>query len=661
MKINSLELVGFRCFEKVTVLDLSPNTTVLIGANGSGKTALLIALARLFGISHEEKTIVTADFNVPVSEALADQPKRELTIEARFSFPELASPAVARPAIPPTFKNMIVTKPHEDPYCLLRLEATWQDDGTPDGQIEQSMHWIDAGGDKQNLQAFDRSLIQVHYIPAARHISELTAYATSVMAKRLIRAIDWSPQTRRDIESSVAVMRTSYEGEPAIKKITKLLETRWQELHDSKLDTTPRLSLLENRFAEIVRRFQFALEPSEQQGQHSLDELSDGQQSLFYFSLATTVFDVESEIMENTSRSSTVLGFRRDKLTIPALTVFAMEEPENHLSPFYLSRVIAQLESIAASNRGQVVLTSHSPAILGRVEPSAVRHFRLSPQRRTRATKVELPAEPEEASKYVREAVRAYPELYFARYVILAEGDSEQVVIPRIARARNLLLDPAFVAVVPLGGRHVTHFWKLLTAIRIPYATLLDLDLGREGAGWGRIKYACEKLIAFRPELRPKIAGRLPVSERSYILKDDELATLHKRTGQVSLAWLKALEAVGVYFSEPLDLDFAMLRAFPAFYEKSIPPNHGPRVPTGSRKKQAYLQSAEEAVLGAASSGLYAPSLKGLFPLYRYLFLNKSKPSSHLLAISQIPDSDLSANSPEVLLRLLTRVSRRLG
>ena len=57
-------------------------------------------------------------------------------------------------------------------------------------------------------------------------------------------------------------------------------------------------------------------------------------------------------------------------------------------------------------------------------------------------------------------------------------------------------IDHSFVAVVPLGGRHVNHLWRLLNDLEIPYATLLNLDWGREGGGWGRIKNACSQLLA---------------------------------------------------------------------------------------------------------------------------------------------------------------------
>lgn len=49
--------------------------------------------------------------------------------------------------------------------------------------------------------------------------------------------------------------------------------------------------------------------------------------------------------------------------------MLAIEEPENSLSPFFLSRIMAQAREIGALPSAQVVLSSHSASILGRVEP----------------------------------------------------------------------------------------------------------------------------------------------------------------------------------------------------------------------------------------------------------------------------------------------------
>lgn len=41
--------------------------------------------------------------------------------------------------------------------------------------------------------------------------------------------------------------------------------------------------------------------------------------------------------------------------------------------------------------------------------------------------------------------------------------------------------------------------------------------------------------------------------------------------------WVKALREEGIFFSFPLDIDFAMLRAFPRAYQRSNPGGREPR------------------------------------------------------------------------------------
>jgi putative ATP-dependent endonuclease of OLD family len=83
---------------------------------------------------------------------------------------------------------------------------------------------------------------------------------------------------------------------------------------------------------------------------------------------------------------------------------------------------------------------------------------------------------------------------------VLGEGDSEQVVLPRLLAAAGIAEDDASLSVVPLGGRHVNHFWRLLNELQIPHATLLDLDADRYHGGWGRVRNALKQINAVRPD-----------------------------------------------------------------------------------------------------------------------------------------------------------------
>ena len=147
---------------------------------------------------------------------------------------------------------------------------------------------------------------------------------------------------------------------------------------------------------------------------------------------------------------------------LPYLTILAIEEPENNLSPYYLSKIIQQINDLVNLGMTQAIISSHSARVLSRIEPEQVRYFRLDEKFNSQVRELTLPTDTDEANKYVKEAIKAFPELYFAKFVVLGEGDSEEIVIPKIAEAMGIHLDRSFVAMVPLGGRHVNHFWRLL-------------------------------------------------------------------------------------------------------------------------------------------------------------------------------------------------------
>jgi predicted ATP-dependent endonuclease of OLD family len=314
----------------------------------------------------------------------------------------------------------------------------------------------------------------------------------------------------------------------------------------------------------------------------------------------------------------------------------------------------------------QAVLTSHSPAILGRIKPEEVRHFRLDIHSRTAIIKeIQFSYDEDDVvrAKYIREAVNAYPELYFARFVILGEGDSEQVVLPKLALAMGLEVDPAFVAIVPLGGRHVNYFWRLLNDLHIPHATLLDLDNGRKGAGWGRIKYAFKQLLAVGIDAE-QLLKFTDNEGKQWEFSKEEVEQLHEKEeigGNHPV--IKHLEKFGVFFSYPVDLDMAMLTCFTDVYKATASDNRGPKIPEKeSPRYQEYITSVLKAVISdEVEFSTYAEEFQELLPWYRYLFLTNSKPSTHLQALSLIPEEELAKNAPIELKNILNYTNNQLS
>ena len=658
MRLESVTLSGFRCFghDPITV-PMSPEITAVVGPNAAGKTALLHGLSKLFGVSRAQRTVQRSDFHLGAEDDPDDREPKDLFIDVQIGLPELADGTATPETIAPSFRHMQLERDGKAPVCRLRLEARWEDDGTVEGEISQELFWVDTldddpADDKRHpVSAADRGLIQLYYTPASRDAAAQIRATTGALAARLLRAIEWSSETKEAVQDASESLTTAFEGEAAIAAIGTALETRWSDLHDDVVDTKPRLSLVSRRFEEVVTKIAVIFEQGPDGQERGLDALSDGQQSLFYFALAAAVFDLERKVV-----AGGVEGFLDDHLRIPALTIFALEEPENHLSPYFLARIIRQVRSLTDGGGAQAIVTSHSPAVLSRVNPREVRYCRGDPKTRVSSVKkIKIPTGIDEAAKFVRGAMLAYPELYFARFVLLVEGDSERIVLPRLAEALDLLVDPAFVAIVPLGGRHVQHFWRLLTHLGIPHATLLDLDLGRSGGGFGRVKIAIQKLIEFGV---PK-AKLLKFGDGSQ-LPDAQLDEMHNWQGPEHLAnleaWARSLKPHGVFFSAPLDLDLAMLKAFPDAYEAIIPKRGGPKM---------AVEKAAEVVLGTAGPGLalYAGVFKAyrdLLPAYRYHFITNSKPATHLAALTHIKPKALREDMPPLLAEVLNHIFKCL-
>ena len=449
------------------------------------------------------------------------------------------------------------------------------------------------------------------------------------------------------VEKASKDLTKAFGSEAAIKAIGDALSKRWAYLHDADSDTRPTLSLLSRHFEEVVARLTVVFKQGPDGEDRGLEALSDGQQSLFYFALAAAVFDLERDAV-----AGKVKGFLSDELTIPALTIFAVEEPENHLSPYYLARIIQQLRSMVGGGAGQALVSSHSPSVLGRVAPEDVRYCRRDGSTGiSTAIAVPMPTDEVEAAKFVRSAMLAFPELYFARFVLLVEGDSERIVLPKLAEALDLFVDPSFVAIVPLGGRHVQHFWRLLSGLAIPHATLLDLDLGRDGGGYGRIKTTLQNLLAIGKDRN--VIAKL---SNGSVLSDADIAGMHSWREHLP-SWVSYLENSGVFFSAPLDLDLCMLAAFPAAYMATIE-GTGPRVTNDNAAAVVFGAEAPGAALYTeAADQLYLNHLAA----YRYHFLTHSKPATHLRALTHVETSALKANMPATLQRVLAHIKDRLS
>jgi predicted ATP-dependent endonuclease of OLD family len=668
MRITKLKVCNFRSFGPVeTVIPLN-DMSVLIGSNSTGKTTAMQALIKLFGVYSKDREVVRSDFHVPPTVNPCEMNDASLSIEAVIEFPELYDRANGETgAIPPLFHQMIVSRPGETPYVRIRLSATWNRGNTPEGDIDSKLVFITVAENediseetKIPVKSHQRSLIQAVYVPAMRDPKSQIKNESGTILYRLFKAIRWTDGLSDSLKAKSEEVNELFANEPGVNTIGAFIKDHWKDFHDDVKYSEAELGFSETELANVLKRVKISFKPTDEERSCAVEELGDGLRSLFYISLVSALLKLESSCATMEADS----GIEIDCSAIPALTILALEEPENHLAPHLLGRVIGLLQNVSEQPNAQVVISTHTPAVVRRVDPENIRYFRMmNDEVRTCVKSITLPPSTGDAFKYVKEAVKAYPELYFAKLVILGEGDSEELIIEKTLQAMNVHIDRSYISIVPLGGRHVNHFWRLLNQLEIPHLTILDLDRERAGGGWGRIKYVLDQLIQLGIS-RDSLLTINPVTGRKVKISEEGLETMHRWTMKAGdmrrmekiIVWLRTF---GVYFSTPLDVDFMMLKSFQNIYKRASE-GSGPRIPDRANtvafsKKVASAITATLKPEGGKGK-TYNETDKELFIWYSYLFLGRGKPVTHLLALKELDNQTLLGNLPEPIKALMDAV-----
>ncbi len=630
MKLQTIRLSNFQSFGvQPTELGLD-EITYLIGPNGSGKTAALQALCRLFAFDPSLRRILRSDFHAPFDEENVPE-ERQLWIEADFVFPELAEDE-DNSTVAPHFGHMRLDEADGIPRVRFRLTATMG----PDGDIEETLVYvldINVDGSPLNtaqVPRSERNHIHVHYLPARRDPADHIAYGANALLGRMLRAVNWDAE-RDVIKGLTDQISDSLAANSSVDAFSASLKAAWGALHKGSFFTDPKITFVASEVEALLRHMSVSFSPGHDEQLVDFSRLSDGQKSMLYLSLVLSSQAIGRAVLAEEDKS-----FDVDKLRPPVFTLVAVEEPENSLSPHYLGRIANALGLMTGNGDAQALIATHAPSMLRRVAPERIRYLRLTEGRTSRVTHIQLPDTADEAHKFVREAVQAFPEVYFSRLVVLGEGDSEEIVLPRLLQAKGAPVDESAVSIAPLGGRHVNHFWRLLSALQIPYLTLLDLDVARHQAGWGRIKYVNDQLGKYR------LDQKLP---KDYVIpKWDSTKDMVRDFDN----YLEELKDRDVYFSYPMDLDFAMLLAYPDAY---------------GVVRETPDDSTIVAVLGKShhDASQYSEDEQKLFGTYHSSFKIGSKPAAHIEALAKLNDEDLLANMPESLARLADAVISRLA
>lgn len=682
MKLTKVIINNFRSFGESQIIELN-NQTVLIGNNSSGKTTVLQALSKLFSDKQNDRIIKKSDFHLPKGSRPGEN-TRNLFIETIFEFDELDGTPYSQ-AIPSFFEHFTVSKDGAKPFLRIRLESSWEDDGTVEGSIDTQFYYISSDEDtirdedKHRAPRKDLDKIRVLYVPASRTPEKELGNASGSMLSRLVNSINWTEDEINEITDKIDELNNTFLSENgALTQINNEIQKSWELYHEDNRFSQAELIINSSEMAAALRQIALKFSPTTTEEAFTVSDLGDGLRSIFYFSLVDSILDIELEITKDREENPDNPRF---KLIPPVLTILAIEEPENHIATHHIGKLIKRFKQLGNNDNSQVILTSHSPAIVKRIDPEDLKYLRIENNDRvlqTIVSDIQLPPAIDESYKYIKGAIQAYPELYFAKLVVLGEGDSEELLLPKFFDLLGKEVDSSQISIVPLGGRHVNYFWKLLNALRIPHITLLDFDNERYGGGWGRIKYISQHLYELNTEFQEWF--------HTQRLDFNEIGSRGCESigAQRLINWFNKLEEFNVYFSSPLDIDFLMLQHYKDNYLNTLSPIEGPVVSyndsDGSSKKvklsdldcldrlqlEGFNKRKEEAIRAtlkdkSGHGDSFNEEEKELMIWYQYFFLGRGKPTTHMQFLSSISDDELTRNLPPVFEKIVNSAEELLG
>jgi len=349
IQISEVRIRNFRSLRDVSV-KLSPNITLLVGANNAGKTTFLRALN--IALNTDRKFISQDDLFINKDGEPLPESNRIITIDVKIV------PADNEREFDEKWAYDFKTTSRDSNNNEYLAYRTKIDFNTTMHSIPiryKIVDWESGNADESDYGKLDADIsnIPFYFIDAQRDLFEETTKRTSDFGK-LAGKVKYDEKIRKQLENQLEILnKQAVEDSTVLKNLKENLENLNKTVQNNgRVEITP--------FPKRIRDLSKGMKVHFQDGESDYFSMEyHGMGTRSWASLLTFKAMIEQEKIE------------REIDNKPFHPSLGLEEPEAHLHPNAQRQVYKQLSEI----QGQKIISTHSPYIVSQADLSELRHF----------------------------------------------------------------------------------------------------------------------------------------------------------------------------------------------------------------------------------------------------------------------------------------------
>jgi putative ATP-dependent endonuclease of OLD family len=449
MKVRRLQIENFRGIKS---LDLSlGDTTVLIGENNSGKTAILDALRFALKDIRSRKGCAfdTYDFHLAAPES---EPSAAPAIRIRVTFQEDTSGDWGETLLGNLTRSKLLQPGLEGRGTVIFEVSAAYDPTSKD--FSHNWRFLNLAGDElrgltDSSIATLQNAVSYYYLAAlrdaGRHFDPRGPFW-----RPFLKDSQLSATAKAEIEGKLQeVNDLIVASHDTFSQVSDRLDDIAKVVPVGGMENTVSIEAVPGRLFDMLSKAQVNLKAGSG-AKVPLARHGEGTQSL-------SVLMLFSAFLSNWSQG---------------MPFIAMEEPEAHLHPSAIRALWKLLNQLP----GQKIISTHSGDLLSEVPPESVVRLYRKQGEIASSRLADANLAPDEQRKFNFHIRHARGELLFARCWILGEGETEVSLIPEVARALDLDLEQNGVRCIQHRHAGIDVFLKVAKCLGIAVVGICDND-----------------------------------------------------------------------------------------------------------------------------------------------------------------------------------------